>query len=132
MEDIHKVMKRLREERKWSQGEVAQRLGIDQPTYSLLERGGRRITAEMVFSLSKVFRVSVLKFFGEEGSKNDQIVEFVEYLSAMLEDSEFDELAELFRQFASPEDAVRLLKLWQQSPEKYRESAAILLSQAEE
>lgn len=129
MKDVYENIRKIREEQQLSQGEVAKRIGMDQPSYSLLERGGRRVTVELLMALSKAFRVSVLRILGEEVTEDAVTGEMVKYLKDALSQEQVEELNHLFREFGSPEDVVKLLKLWQQSPEKYRESAQVLLSQ---
>lgn len=59
-------IRRFRESRGLNQEALAGRLGISRPTLSLIENGGRKVTAEEVKRLADIFNVSVDAFFDEK------------------------------------------------------------------
>ena len=58
-------IRRFRESRGMNQEALAGWLGISRPTLSLIENGGRKVTAEEVKRLADIFNVSVDAFFDE-------------------------------------------------------------------
>lgn len=48
----------LREKKDWSQTKLAQKMGISKSTMSKIENGSRKLTAEELIKLSKVFDVT--------------------------------------------------------------------------
>ncbi len=65
--DISEKLKELRKKLKLSQAEVAERLGLAQSNYGLLENGSREITLSKLEKLAEVFGVSVGELLGLEG-----------------------------------------------------------------
>ena len=57
--DIHERIRRLRQERKWTQGELAEKLGIQQKQISAYERGANNPSTEVLLKLATVFDVSL-------------------------------------------------------------------------
>ena len=57
--DIHERIRRLRQERKWTQGELATKLGIQQKQISAYERGANNPSTEVLLKLATVFDVSL-------------------------------------------------------------------------
>ena len=63
--EITKRIRALRKQKGLSAGEVAQKLGISRPFYSLLEGGKRRLSAGHVEKIARILGVPVSKLFGE-------------------------------------------------------------------
>lgn len=57
--DIHNRIKRLRQERNWTQGELAQKIGIQQKQISAYERGVNFPSTEVLLKLAEIFDVSL-------------------------------------------------------------------------
>lgn len=53
-----------------SQGQVAQMLGLHRPSVSEIEAGNRRVSAEELASLARVFDVSVAWLHGSSRDRN--------------------------------------------------------------
>ncbi len=58
-------VRRLREERRWTQAELSRRLGLSQSRLSEIERGQGSFTAEQFLTILKLFNVSVTHFASE-------------------------------------------------------------------
>jgi len=57
MEELGRLVRRLREERGWSQGQLAMRAQVDKSEISHIERGTRKhVSARVVRSLARAFR----------------------------------------------------------------------------
>lgn len=56
-------LRRLRKQRKWTQGQVAERLGVQQPTYQRWETGAREPAFSEIKSIAEAFEVSVSDLF---------------------------------------------------------------------
>lgn len=66
--DMQKIRQRIREMRKQadvSQKEVADRLGIDQTTYSAMERGRQEIYTRYLFPLADVLKMKIWELFAD-------------------------------------------------------------------
>lgn len=63
------VIKELREERNWSQEQMAERLGMSKNGYAKIERGESLPSLERLDDIAKVFGVSVLELL-RIGDKN--------------------------------------------------------------
>src|SRR5262249_18893316 len=59
---IAREVKRLREDRRWTQAELSKRLGLSQSRLSEIERGQGSFTAEQFLTILKLFNVSVTRF----------------------------------------------------------------------
>lgn len=57
--DIHERIRRLRQERKWTQEELADKLGIQQKQISAYERGANNPSTDVLMKLASVFDVSL-------------------------------------------------------------------------
>jgi len=55
----HRLIKKLREEKGLSQGEVAKVLGVSRPTYVAIEQGVRELTLSEAGELAKIFQISL-------------------------------------------------------------------------
>lgn len=71
--ELHRKLKSLREERRYSQEYMALQLGISQNAYSRIELGITKISIERLKSLSKILGVSIHQLIhpGEETKAND-------------------------------------------------------------
>jgi transcriptional regulator with XRE-family HTH domain len=71
--DIATLADRLRlarEQAGLSQGQVAKMMGMHRPTISEMEAGRRRVQAEELNRLAKLYRVAVPWLLGEEGDED--------------------------------------------------------------
>ena len=59
MNDICMNLKTLRNKRRYSQGFVADHLGINRATYTQMENGNRKITVEDIVRLCELYGVSM-------------------------------------------------------------------------
>lgn len=59
VQEFSQRMRKLREERGWTQREVAERLGIPTNSYSGYERGAREPDFAMVVRIARLYQVSV-------------------------------------------------------------------------
>ena len=57
--DFSQIVKQLRQERGWSQQEVADRVGLNKMTISQYENGKRKPSFEMIEALAEVFHVDL-------------------------------------------------------------------------
>lgn len=73
-------IRRAREQRGWTQGELAQHLGKNATTVSNYETGTRTIRVTELPELARVLQVPVAYFFETEGVLNEQLLELVEML----------------------------------------------------
>jgi transcriptional regulator with XRE-family HTH domain len=62
---ISRRVRRLREDRRWTQAELADDLGLSQSRLSEIERGQGSFTAEQFLTILKLFNVSVTHFASE-------------------------------------------------------------------
>ena len=57
--ELRKVIKRLRERKKWSQRELAERVGVSQTTIALIESGDREPSLDVLRRLAQALGVTV-------------------------------------------------------------------------
>lgn len=62
--DFPQIVKQLRQERGWSQQEVADRVGLNKMTISQYENGKRKPSFEMIEALAEVFHVDLNYLLG--------------------------------------------------------------------
>lgn len=62
MNPMGETIKRLREERGWTQGELGAKVGLDHTNIARRENGKTRVKANERFSFAKAFEMSVLEF----------------------------------------------------------------------
>ena len=62
--DFSQIVKQLRQERGWSQQEVADRVGLNKMTISQYENGKRKPSFEMIEALAEVFHVDLNYLLG--------------------------------------------------------------------
>lgn len=65
VELVGRKIRKLRKERKLTQSELAQRIGIQQSDLSRIERGEYRVSLDTLFRMLAEFKVSVGEFFEE-------------------------------------------------------------------
>ena len=65
---VHEKIKAIREEKKLSQGYLAQELGLDQSQYSRREKGEIPFVPNEILKISKLLKTSISNLFGEETS----------------------------------------------------------------
>lgn len=75
-----KFIRQVREENKWCQWEIAEKLGVDQSFISYLERGGRNVDLMFAMDLCKALGVKLSDFVKivEDEEENEYIDENVE------------------------------------------------------
>ena len=66
--EVYERIRALREDRGLLAKDVAKQLGVAASTYSLLERGIRRLAAEHVVKIARTLQVSVAELYGEAPS----------------------------------------------------------------
>lgn len=71
---IGKHLREIRRRRGLTQGELAEKLGLNQPLVSQYERGGIRLSATLIAALAKVLRVSSDELLGLKQSKESGFV----------------------------------------------------------
>jgi transcriptional regulator with XRE-family HTH domain len=64
-------LRAAREQAGLTQGQVAKLLGVHRPTVSEMEAGGRRVRAEELPQLAKIYRVSVSWLAGDDEASDD-------------------------------------------------------------
>jgi putative transcriptional regulator len=57
-------LKSRRAERGWSQGDLAERLGVSRQTINAIETGKYDPSLELAFRIAKLFRVRIEEVFG--------------------------------------------------------------------
>lgn len=58
--DAYEKIRQLREEKKWSQEELATQLGLSTNGYAKIERGETRLTLPRLEQLAEIFEISIL------------------------------------------------------------------------
>lgn len=88
--DISKNIISIRESKGIKQYEVAEKLGIEPPNYSRLEKRGDKLTVEQLKKIADALGVDYVDFFGISSiPQNDQIIKRVEELEQWIKDKEF-------------------------------------------
>lgn len=70
---VNSKVRELRQERQWSQGQLAQKLGLSQSRLSEIERGGGSFTAEQLLLLLRLFNVDVGTFVPNQPKQNEEL-----------------------------------------------------------
>jgi transcriptional regulator with XRE-family HTH domain len=104
--DIARKVRRLREERRWTQAELSRRLGLSQSRLSEIEHGHGSFTAEQFLTILKLFNVSVSHFANRPSDRQADIQNALARLGAthLVEDSDvlpsdlFSEVGTLVRE----------------------------------
>jgi transcriptional regulator with XRE-family HTH domain len=73
MKDLAKRIRSLREERKWTQTELAQKLEIHQKQISAYERGANKPPADILFRIAEVFDVTLDYLAYEKTNSNTKV-----------------------------------------------------------
>jgi transcriptional regulator with XRE-family HTH domain len=73
MKELNERMKELRTQLHLSQEYVANFLGINRATFTQMENGKRKITAEEVSKLSKLFEYQLIRFYMEREIASQQL-----------------------------------------------------------
>lgn len=60
----------LRAERDWSQGELADRLGVSRQTINALETGKYDPSLDLAFKIARLFKMKIEEVFVPEGEQN--------------------------------------------------------------
>ena len=63
---MHETIRRLRKERRLTQQQVADYLGVDRSTYAYYESGRTKINIDILIRLAHFFQVSLAMLVGEE------------------------------------------------------------------
>lgn len=71
--DVGKKVRELRQDRRWTQTELAQRLGLSQNWISEIEQGKGSLTAEQLLFLLRLFNVPIDRFLPSRGPAESQI-----------------------------------------------------------
>lgn len=64
-------LKILRAERDWSQGELAQRLGVSRQSVNAIETGKYDPSLPLAFKIARVFDLSIEAIFEDEAAAQD-------------------------------------------------------------
>lgn len=104
MELVGRKIRQLRKERKLTQTELAQRIGIQQSDLSRIERGEYRVNLDTLFRMLAEFKVSVGEFFedGSRGSVGPREVLMVQQFNALPRPDQ-SEIRHLMSERADPE-----------------------------
>lgn len=73
METIGRKIKRLRDEKKWTQQDLADKIGVSFTTISLYEFDARKPSFNALYRIAEVFDVTPEFFFNGEEIKNEKI-----------------------------------------------------------
>ena len=57
----HEKIRKIREEKKWSQEELANKLGLSTNGYAKIERGETRLTLSRLFQLAEIFKLDIFE-----------------------------------------------------------------------
>ncbi|HEX4955702.1 MAG TPA: helix-turn-helix transcriptional regulator [Thermoanaerobaculia bacterium] len=103
VELVGRKIRQLRKERKLTQNDLAQRVGIQQSDLSRIERGEYRVSLDILFRMLAEFRVSVTEFFEESraGSVGPREVLIMQQLNS-LPGADQDEIRHLIASRARP------------------------------
>ena len=71
--EIARKVRALRQERHWTQAELARRLGLSQARFSEIERGGGSFTAEQFLAILKLFNVGASHFASPSTSHESEL-----------------------------------------------------------
>ena len=63
MKHLGKKIKSLRQQKDWTQGDIAKQLGISIPAFSKIETGITDINLSRIEQIAKLFNLSVVKLF---------------------------------------------------------------------
>lgn len=88
MNKILTTIKNIREQKKISQKEMAEKLGIAQNNYSKLERGEVSLTVERLFSIADILQVAVNAIIDNEEKTNELFVNSIEHLKKRISNLE--------------------------------------------
>ena len=72
--NLYKKIKELREQNKFSQEYLAEKLEVSRPTYMQIEKGERDITVPEARKLALIFGLSLENFLGDEASVLPDVV----------------------------------------------------------
>ncbi len=81
-QEIAKKIRQLRQDRQWTQKELAKLLGLSQNRLSEIESGQGSFTAEQLLLLSRNFNVPVSDFVTTKGKADQKIQNALERLGA--------------------------------------------------
>jgi putative transcriptional regulator len=68
---VRNRLKVLRAERDWSQGELAQRLGVSRQSVNAIETGKYDPSLPLAFKIARVFGLSIEAIFEDEAAAQD-------------------------------------------------------------
>ena len=107
MSTVSERLRVAREQAGLSQGQVARMLKKHRPTISEIEAGRRRVTAEEVASLAKIYSVSVdwLTSSGFEEDDLDPRVQLAARELAKLKPDDLDKVLKLLARMRGPRDS---------------------------
>lgn len=60
MSKLGDTLRKIREQKGYTQQDIADKMGVYRPVISMIESGGRRVTTEELISFADVYHVSVL------------------------------------------------------------------------
>ncbi|SPX85400.1 helix-turn-helix domain-containing protein [Moraxella ovis] len=63
---IHDVIRKLREEKRWSQEEMANRVGMSKNGYAKMERGESRPSLDRLEKITQVLGIEMTELFNED------------------------------------------------------------------
>ena len=102
--DLASRLRAAREKAGLSQGQVAKMLGLHRPTISEIEAGRRRISAEELSQLAKLYDVSVSWLANGQAEVRDPAIELAARELAKLKKKDLDNLMGLLRTLRKAEN----------------------------
>lgn len=63
---VHDIIRKLREEKRWSQEEMASRVGMSKNGYAKVERGESRPSLERLEKITQVLGIEMTELFNED------------------------------------------------------------------
>ena len=95
--DIASRLRAAREKAGLSQGQVAKLLAFHRPTISEIEAGRRKVSAEEISRLAKIYDVSVSWLTNDESEVSDPAIELAARELAKLKKKDLENLLQLLR-----------------------------------
>ncbi|MCO5232872.1 MAG: helix-turn-helix domain-containing protein [Chitinophagales bacterium] len=93
--DIRKKIASIRERKGYSQDFVANRLGLTQSAYSLIESGSRDLKVNRLLQIAIVLEVNVIEFFEDDDINNSKKSDVNVQLTIELKKEKKDQVLKL-------------------------------------
>jgi transcriptional regulator with XRE-family HTH domain len=125
---IAQEVRALRRERRWTQAELANALGLSQSRFSEIERGDGSFTAEQLLRVLQLFNVPLSRFAAESGDRASEIQNALARLGAQHLEESTDTVP--VRDLEDPADVVRAA-IVEGSPRVITALAPVLVTNAD-